>query len=539
MIRISKALSEGEKTATASRKEEVKKGLERLGIPCDLDQVPNIAVLGAGGAVRAMISLYGTLVELKKFNFLDCVMYLGGVSGSTWCLSTLYKNEDWAENIEALEKQQCEKLAKGQWDFEKAMKALIEAAEDECYSLTDFWSYFLIHGMLNQLDESELSTHRRSCENGKNPYPIYTAVDKETYQKQNAGTWFEFTPHEAGIPGLGAYVDIKHLGSIFENGKLTEEGKEKNLCYLQDALMDFLKQDRTGDSSSSPPNQDEDDKKLSLLFKAYLSVLELQLYKPSDRSGSDKHFDELQNSLKSHISQKTYELLRSIHQSWFSADAETRKKGSLKLCQALDMDLGGFTRHFHSVLHNVLRKTYSCLMNWTWGSTRNFLYHSCEVSFPDLTSKPVVSLIDAGLAINAAYPPLLRPQRQVKLILSFDFSAGDPFLTIRKAAEYCEAHGIPFPEIDERELQDVDNPLDCYIFRGEHAPTIIHCPLFNRVNCTDKIAEYRDQFSTFKMKYSEEDIEKLLTAAKKNVVNIQHKIVEEIKRTVCFPSQAT
>lgn len=48
------------------------------------NNVPNIAVLGSGGGLRAMISMLGTLVELKNQNFLDAVTYLCGVSGSTW-----------------------------------------------------------------------------------------------------------------------------------------------------------------------------------------------------------------------------------------------------------------------------------------------------------------------------------------------------------------------------------------------------------------------------------------------------------------------
>lgn len=34
-------------------------------------------------------------------------------------------------------------------------------------------------------------------------------------------------------------------------------------------------------------------------------------------------------------------------------------------------------------------------------------------------------MVDAGLAVNLPIPPLLRPQRQVDLLLSFDFSARD------------------------------------------------------------------------------------------------------------------
>lgn len=55
-----------------------------------------------------------------------------------------------------------------------------------------------------------------------------------------SGTWFEFTPHEVGIPGLGAYVDSKYFGSIFKNGQLIRKKEEKNICYLQGTSSEFF-----------------------------------------------------------------------------------------------------------------------------------------------------------------------------------------------------------------------------------------------------------------------------------------------------------
>ncbi|XP_032091876.1 cytosolic phospholipase A2 gamma-like [Thamnophis elegans] len=544
-VRISKSLSDGEEVAITARKKKVQKALAKLGMQCDLENIPNIAVLGAGGAMRAMIALYGTLAELKKYNLLDCVMYLGGVSGSTWCLPTLYKNEDWSEEIENVIKCQIENLVQGQWDVNKAMKAVLEATEDECYSLTDFWSYFLVHKLLSKFEEGKLSEHAGSCENGKNPYPIYAAVNKQTYQNPNAGTWFEFTPHEVGIPGLGTYVDSKYFGSIFQNGQLIREKKGKNICYLQglwgsalggeqeisktisDALKDFGKYEKSEDVTS----KDLDIKKFNMLYECYQTLLELQLLESTDKEGLDK-FHHLENILKDYKYSKSYQLIREMRETWYSADEQRKKEQYTTLFQTLDADFGDFTNEFNKRCLKMVKKTCLCLLNWSWGSTHNFLYQCTDVKFPELTSNPIVSLIDAGLTINTAYPSVLRPERQVKLILSFDFSAGDPFLTIKKAAEYCEAHAIPFPKIDENALQDLDNPLDCYIFRGEHTPTIIHCPLFNKINCPGEIAEYREEFSTFKLNYSVEEIEKLLIAAKKNVANVQQKILEEIKHIV-------
>ncbi|KAH0626655.1 hypothetical protein JD844_001746 [Phrynosoma platyrhinos] len=205
-VQVFESLPKGEQGAVATRKEAVNKALAKLGIQCSSDKVPSIAVLGSGGGMRAMIALYGTLTELKKCNLLDCITYLSGVSGSTWCMSSLYKNEDWSEKMETLEKLQRDKLVNGKWDLIKAKKAVLEASRDENYSLTDFWAYFIVYKMLKeedqvnineikanlsvlfQLDESKLSQQRRSCENGKNPYPIYAAVDKHTYSEHHAGT---------------------------------------------------------------------------------------------------------------------------------------------------------------------------------------------------------------------------------------------------------------------------------------------------------------------------------------------------------------
>ena len=54
-----------------------------------------------------------------------------------------------------------------------------------------------------------------------------------------SGSWFEFTPHNTGVPGIdgshstGAYVDMQELGSVFREGQLNEKRKEKTICYLQ------------------------------------------------------------------------------------------------------------------------------------------------------------------------------------------------------------------------------------------------------------------------------------------------------------------
>ncbi|XP_062994081.1 cytosolic phospholipase A2 gamma-like isoform X2 [Elgaria multicarinata webbii] len=516
-VQILKTLSKDEQTATATRKEEVKKGLAKLGIQCDVDKIPNIAVLGSGGGLRAMIALYGTLSELKKCNLLDCIMYLFGVSGSTWCMSSIYKDEDWADKIEILEKHQREKLVQGRWDFVKAKKTALVASRNEHYSLTDFWAYFIVYKMLKELDETKLSEQKKSCENGKNPYPIYAAVDKHTYSGNHAGLWGS---------ALASEQEIKKA--------------------IIGALLDFLKKDR--ESYFSSKSEDLGFKSLNLLSWAYQYVLELQLCALDvSATSAERFFDLLENLLKIHRTSKSYKVLREMRQNWSCADTKTREEGCKNLWDALNKDFGvpeeiyipdipfsplqgikDWIRHVHKTNVNIL--------TWTWGTTSNFLHNCPGVVVPELKTKEVVSLIDAGLAINTAYPLVLHPERHVKLILSFDFSAGDPFETVKKAAEYFKTRGIKFPKIDESQLQDKDNPSNCYIFRGDDL-TVMHFPLFNTVNCQDKIAEYHKTFSTFKLSYSDAEIEKLLNAAKMNVATVKERVLEEIKNIVGPHSQ--
>ncbi len=48
------------------------------------NKMPRVALLGSGGGQRAMVGLLGSLVQLDKAGLLDCILYLSGVSGSTW-----------------------------------------------------------------------------------------------------------------------------------------------------------------------------------------------------------------------------------------------------------------------------------------------------------------------------------------------------------------------------------------------------------------------------------------------------------------------
>ncbi|XP_045148585.1 cytosolic phospholipase A2 gamma [Echinops telfairi] len=147
-------------------------------------------------------------------------------------------------------------------------------------------------------------------------------------------------------------------------------------------------------------------------------------------------------------------------------------------------------------------------------------------------------LVDAGLAINASYPLVLPPTRKADLILSFDFSAGDPFETIRATADYCHHGAIPFPPVEEKDLQAWSKaPSDCYIFKGETGPVVMHFPLFNTEVCGDDIQKWIDSYGTIKLadSYTQDVVLRLLEVSKKNVRHNKENILREIRNIVREP----
>ncbi|KAM4808041.1 cytosolic phospholipase A2 gamma [Rhinophrynus dorsalis] len=192
--------------------------------------------MASGGGLRAMIGLLGYLSEMASEDLLDTVTYICGTSGSTWGLASLYERDNWSECMEETERRIGERLTKDVWNWESAWAKLIPGTREDFFSLTNVWAYMVVSMMTKDINETNLSSHQAACENGTNPYPVYSAVEKENVEKRHLyepGTWFEFTPHRAGFPAYSSFVDIQLFGSQFMDGKVLKKNPEKGVCYLQ------------------------------------------------------------------------------------------------------------------------------------------------------------------------------------------------------------------------------------------------------------------------------------------------------------------
>ncbi len=115
----------------------------------------------------------------------------------------------------------------------------------------------------------------------------------------------------------------------------------------------------------------------------------------------------------------------------------------------------------------------------------------------------------------------------------------DPLLpsqTLTLARDYAAEVRKPFPEIDDKILEEKDCPKDCYVFEGkEKEPMIVYMPLFNRHTDANEFKAMdmdMEEFSTFQRPFSQEKIEFVLETAKANIKNNKETLLREINKAV-------
>ncbi|XP_012036655.2 cytosolic phospholipase A2 zeta isoform X2 [Ovis aries] len=201
-LRLGFDLCDGEKEFLEKRKRLVSKAFQQaLGLSHapDSSQVPVVAVLGSGGGTRAMSSLYGSLAGLQELGLLDTVTYLSGVSGSTWCISTLYKDPAWSQvalqgPIERAQARVCSSKM-GAMSTERlhyyAQELGIRESSGHSTSLVDLWGLLIEYFLYQEENPAKLSDQKEAVSQGQNPYPIYASVNvrSNVSGEDFAGMW--------------------------------------------------------------------------------------------------------------------------------------------------------------------------------------------------------------------------------------------------------------------------------------------------------------------------------------------------------------
>ncbi|KAF2998936.1 hypothetical protein E8E13_006455 [Curvularia kusanoi] len=204
-VRVSDQLCEEELAFREKRAQFTKAALARyLDIPeatIHPDDVPVIAMCGSGGGLRALVAGTSSYLSAKEHGLFDCVTYTAGVSGSCW-LQTLYYSDitkrSHANLIRHLKNRLGVHIAFPPDALELLVSAptnkyllagLVEKAKgvpDADFGIVDIYGALLAARLLvpkGELSVSEydfkVSNQRRFTDNGSQPLPIYTAVRHE------------------------------------------------------------------------------------------------------------------------------------------------------------------------------------------------------------------------------------------------------------------------------------------------------------------------------------------------------------------------
>ncbi|XP_048042719.1 cytosolic phospholipase A2 gamma-like isoform X2 [Megalobrama amblycephala] len=539
-VRIEHSLNKKEEAFVARRRNAVLQSLNKLKIRCRQTEVPNIALLGSGGGQRAMVGLLGSLVQLQKTGLLDCVLYLSGVSGSTWCMASLYQDPDWSTHLESVKDKIIQRLSSSRVSWTEAFDKLkTYYSGKDIFTLTDVWAVIFVTDYVKEIDKHKLTDHWD--QQSKDPFPIYTAIDKECKQHKDGDPWFEITPYEAGYSLIGAFVETSSFGSKFENGHKIEDQPEIDMLYLQ-ALC-----------GSALADGEQDKKFMWQIIKEFFPLLKIEtgMLEETSKDPNSPPVDECYHllmdlvdmnlsvlngidpsDLGESITTKLNKLTGGKHQQFFQKRKLnlTDKEAAKKYMKQYTEDVCNALSHCFSFWHcDIWKRILECFNQWIWGRNHNFLHNMKDKAVPStLLESETRDYEDAGLLLNSPYFSVLRKERNIDLIISLDFSDDvDPFTTVKEAADTCGKLKIPFPEVNIPS-EDVKKPKDFYVFTGQNTPTVIHIPLFNVVNCEDDIETWRNNYKTFKGPYCAEMITDLMEVAGKNIINNKDKLLEQI-----------
>ncbi|KAF6352075.1 phospholipase A2 group IVD [Rhinolophus ferrumequinum] len=521
-VRLGFDLCAEEKAFLSKRKQVVAKALKQaLQLDRDLqeDEVPIVGIMATGGGARAMTSLYGHLLALKKLGLLDCVTYFSGISGATWTMAQLYGDPEWSQrDLEGPIRYAREHLAKSKLEtFSPGRLASyrreleLRAEQGHPTTFVDLWALVLESILHSQVMDQKLSGQRAALEQGQNPLPLYLSlnVKENNLETLDFKEWVEFSPYEVGFLKYGAFVPSELFGSKFFMGQLMRKIPESRICFLEGIWSNVFS--------------------LNLLDAWY------------DLTSSD-------DTWKQHIKDKIRNLEEPAASSRTSSWPEALwLQPGTALAQAFKGFLTGRLLYQHSSnflqglqLHQDYRdqKDFS-----TWADSQ------LDSTPGQLTpQEPQLCLVDAGYFLNTSCPSMFRPGRRLDLILSFDYSLSSPFEVLQQSELYCRSRGMPFPHV-EPSLQDQRQPRECYLFSDPtcpDAPVLLHFPLVNasfkdysapgiQRSTAELLAGQVDltaatsPYSLFNITYKEEDFDRLLQLSDYNVQNSQDTILQALR----------
>ncbi|KAI1817450.1 cytosolic phospholipase A2 zeta [Poronia punctata] len=412
-VRVSSDLCEDEKEFLSRRRKVAVAALARyLGLdekdinPAD---VPTIAICGSGGGLRALVAGAGSLLATQEDGLFDCVTYTSGVSGSCW-LQSLYNSSLSERRLDRLVDHLKARLGV-HFAFPPAafsavttsptnkllLSSMVEKLRGDpnaSFGLVDVYGILLASRLLVPkgelgVDEKDykLSNQREYIKYGQNPLPIYTAVRHE-------------------IP------DIAPAASPSPSEEAKEIAKQEGwFQWFELTPYEFFCEE----------------------FNAGI---------PTWAMG--RRFDRGKDVLPengSHLPELRMPLLMGLFGSAFCATLSHYYREIRPLVRRLTgfVAIDELIYEYNGDLEKVHPIDPASVPNFVYGM-------DSELRFTTPTSihkQPYIQLMDAGMSNNLPIYPLLRPGRDVDIVVAFDASADiktDNWLSV--ADGYARQRGV-------------------------------------------------------------------------------------------------
>uniref|UniRef100_A0A8C4ULP5 Phospholipase A2 n=1 Tax=Falco tinnunculus TaxID=100819 RepID=A0A8C4ULP5_FALTI len=481
------------------------------------DEVPVVAIMTTGGGTRALTAMYAHLLSVQEINVLDCVSYITGLSGTTWTMSNLYGDPDWSQKDlkETLNDARKHVLKNKLFTcfapdcLKYYLKELCQRErEGHQICFTDLWG-LIIETMLHEKEDChKLTDQQQALNQGQNPLPIYLSLNvKDKISDQDFREWVEFTPYEVGFPKYGAFIRAEDFGSEFFMGRLMKKIPESRICFLEGIWSSVFS--------------------LNLMDAWYISVHSEDFWHKWTR---DKITDIDDETL---FPPRPNEL-------------DTRVVCPPDSFSDVFRDVA-MLRPAASEIHNFLK---GLQMNNNYLESEFSKWKDCELdSQPSrlTVATDYLVLIDTAFAFATSYPPLLRPERKVDVILHFNYSSGSQTGPLKEASKYFAKQGIPFPR-KVPDDQETPHLKECYIVGDKESPETPIVVFFPLVNDTFRdykapgvkrspsemaegdvdVANTCGPYYINNLSYSEEDFDKLVNLSYYNVQNNKDLILQAL-----------
>ncbi|KAK4822285.1 hypothetical protein QYF61_012360 [Mycteria americana] len=485
------------------------------------DEVPVVAIMTTGGGTRALTAMYAHLLSVQELNVLDCVSYITGLSGTTWTMSNLYEDPDWSQkDLKETLNDARKHVLKNKFltcfapdRLKYYLKELCQRKQEghqTCF--TDLWG-LIIETMLHEKEDShKLTDQQQALNQGQNPLPIYLSLNvKDKISDQDFREWVEFTPYEVGFPKYGAFIRAEDFGSEFFMGRLMKKIPESRICFLEEKEAQVL------------PN---------ILKQIMIAQINLNIMRPYTR---------------------TVILSSADDETLFPArpnELDTRVVCPTDSFSDIFRDVA-MLRPAASEIHNFLK---GLQMNNNYLESEFSKWKDCELdSQPNhlTAATDYLILIDTAFAFATSYPPLMRPERKVDVVLHFNYSSGSQTGPLKEASQYFAKQGIPFPT-KVPDDQETPHLKECYIVGDKESPEtpiVIFFPLVNDTFRDYKapgvkrspsemaegdvdVANTCGPYYINNLSYSEEDFDKLVNLSYYNVQNNKDLILQALHTAV-------